>query len=60
MKNWYPPDENELAAGIAHAVQTAIKKLHQRGIPTTHGIAGRLVRIHPDGRHEDLGPLKNP
>jgi hypothetical protein len=49
------PDEQELVKGAIQAVQQAIADLHSRGIATTHLIDGRLVRIHPDGRHEDLG-----
>jgi hypothetical protein len=49
------PDEDELIEGAARAVETAIANLHARGIATTHLIDGRLVRVHPDGRREDLG-----
>jgi hypothetical protein len=51
------PNEEELIEGVSHAISLAIRGLHERGIATNHLIDGRLVRVHPDGRHEDLGPL---
>jgi hypothetical protein len=52
-----PPDEQEFLEGATQAVQEAIVDLHSRGIATTHLIDGRLVRVHPDGRREDLGSV---
>ncbi|MEM9452902.1 MAG: hypothetical protein AAGF11_01900 [Myxococcota bacterium] len=49
------PDEDEFVEGASNAIEAAIKRLHERGIATTHLIDGRLVKIHPDGRREDLG-----
>lgn len=54
------PDEDEFIEGAAKAVENAIAGLHARGIATTHVIDGRLVRVHPDGRREDLGVLSRP
>lgn len=54
------PDEEELVDGATRAVEAAIAGLHARGIATTHLIEGRLVRVHPDGRHEDLGVPRRP
>jgi hypothetical protein len=51
------PSEQEFVEGAARAVEAAIVELHSRGIATTHFIDGRLVRVHPDGRREDLGAL---
>jgi hypothetical protein len=51
------PDEEEFLDGASHAIQTAIEKLHRAGIATVHALDGRLIRVHPDGRHEDLGPV---
>lgn len=53
------PNEEELIEGVSHAISTAIRGLHERGIATNHLIDGRLVRVHPDGRREDLGPLES-
>jgi hypothetical protein len=53
------PDESEFMEGANLAVQSAIQKLHRAGIATVHAIDGRIVRIHPDGRHEGLGPVPN-
>lgn len=50
------PGEEELVAGATRAVQQSIEALHDRGISTTHIVDGRMFRIHPDGRREDLGP----
>jgi hypothetical protein len=54
------PDEEEFVDGAARAVEAAIAGLHARGIATTHLIDGRLVRVHPDGRREDLGVPRRP
>lgn len=54
------PDEEEFIDGAARAVEAAIVDLHARGIATTHLIDGRLVRVHPDGRREDLGVPRRP
>lgn len=54
------PDEEELIEGAAKAIEAAIQGLHPRGIATVHLIDGRLVRVHPDGRHEDISPLMRP
>ena len=54
------PDEEEFIDGASRAVQDAIAGLHARGIATTHLIDGRLVRVHPDGRREDLGAPRRP
>ena len=51
------PDEEEFFQGAVDAVRRAIEDLHHRGIATTHFIDGKVVRIHPDGRREDLGSL---
>jgi hypothetical protein len=51
------PSEQEFVEGAAGAVEAAIVELHSRGIATTHFIDGLLVRVHPDGRREDLGAL---
>lgn len=51
------PDEAELLEGAKRAVESAIEKLHRAGIATVHALEGRMVRIHPDGRQEDLGPV---
>jgi hypothetical protein len=54
------PDEEEFVDGASRAVEAAIVGLHARGIATTHLIDGRLVRVHPDGRREDLGVPRRP
>lgn len=53
------PNEEELIEGVSQAISTAIRGLHERGIATNHLIDGRLVRVHPDGHREDLGPLES-
>jgi len=52
------PDEEEFLEGANRAVREAIEDLRRSGITTVHAVDGRLVRVHPDGRREDLGPLK--
>ena len=52
-----PPEGEEFLSAAVKAVKAAIEDLHDRGIATTHWIDGRLVRVHPDGRREDLGAL---
>ena len=54
------PDEEELAEGAAGAIRAAIADLRARGIATTHLVDGRLFRVYPDGRREDLGVLPRP
>ena len=51
------PDEEEFLEGAIRAVEKAVAELHKRSIATTHVIDGRLVRIHADGRREDLGAV---
>ena len=51
------PDEEEFLDGASRAIQNAIEKLHRAGIATVHALDGRLIRVHPDGRREDLGPV---
>lgn len=51
------PEGEEFMSAAVEAVEAAIDDLHERGIATTHWVDGRLVRVHPDGRHEDLGAL---
>lgn len=48
------PDEAFLE-GATRAVEKAVADLHERSIGTTRVIDGRVVRIHADGRREDLG-----
>lgn len=43
---------------LSEGATEAIKRLHAKGITTNHIIDNRVVVIHPDGRHEDLGPLR--
>jgi len=51
-----PPSEDELLLGASRAVRDAIARLHRANIATTHIVDGRLVRVHPDGHREDIGP----
>lgn len=47
--------ELENAAGEAWA--GASREALARGLPVTGSHDGRLLRYHPDGRIEDLGPI---
>jgi len=47
------PDMDLLAEGV----KDTLKSLHAKGLTTVHLIDNRIVQVHPDGRHEDLGPL---
>jgi hypothetical protein len=51
------PNEDELLTGAEDAVRGAIERLHRANIATTYVIDDRLVRVHPDGRREELGPV---
>lgn len=50
----HTPDEEEFVAGASKAVKTAVRRLHSRGIPTTHLVDGRLVEDAPNGVRRDL------
>ena len=50
------PDEEEFLEGAVKAVKEAVARLHRAGIATTHVIDGKFVRIHPDGRREEIRP----
>jgi hypothetical protein len=47
----------ELRTAAGEAWGAAARDALARGLPVTGGRDGRLVRYHPDGRMEDLGPL---
>jgi hypothetical protein len=47
----------ELASAAGEAWGAAAREALARGLPITGGRDGRRVRIHPDGRIEDLGPI---
>jgi hypothetical protein len=53
------PSEDEFIAGASAAIKGVVQNLHDRGIPTTHLIDGRIVKLFPDGRQQDLGAPKN-
>jgi len=50
-------EELDTAAGEAWAA--AAREALARGLPVTGSRDGRRLRYHPDGRVEDLGPLKS-
>jgi hypothetical protein len=50
-------EELNKAAGEASAA--AARDALARGLPVTGSRDGRRLRYHPDGRIEDLGPLKS-
>jgi hypothetical protein len=47
----------ELSKAASEAWATAAREALARGLPVTGARDGRLLRYHPDGRIEDLGPL---
>jgi hypothetical protein len=51
-------EELDSAAGEAWAA--AARDALARGLPVTGARDGRRLRYHPDGRIEDLGPVKSP
>lgn len=51
-------EEAEALSAMTRGAHKAISDLHEKGIPSHHIIDGRLVAVHPDGRHEDLGPVR--
>lgn len=51
------PSEAEFVEGAGEAVRRAIAETHEAGLPTVHERNGMLVRVHPDGRVEEIGPL---
>lgn len=50
-------EERTLVEGANKAVACAIAELRAKQIATVHVFDGELVRVHPDGRREALGPL---
>lgn len=42
----------EMEELLAKATREAIKNLHDKGIPSTHGDGKEVYRIYPDGRKE--------
>lgn len=52
-----PEELEQLAAG---AWDTAAQQALSRGHAVTGSRDGRRLRVHPDGRIEDLGPVESP
>lgn len=54
------PDEDEFVKGANLAIRRAIEASHSSGVATTHERNGMLVQVHPDGRAQEIGPLRRP